>query len=116
MNYQKYADKAYSKIKQYGSAIIITHSEDDKVYNPATDEYESTGSTVLGVAIQRNYNQRDIEGTNIKIGDIQFMASLSGEVFPNDTIEFEGKNYTVINAQPMNVNGKVNIFWIIQAR
>lgn len=115
MNYTPYADKAYTKIKKYGSAIMITHSG-EKVYNPETNEYEDTGSTVCGVAIQRNYSQRDIDGTNIRIGDINFMASLDGKVFSNDTIEFEGNTYTLIRAIPLNPNGKTDIFWDIQAR
>lgn len=115
MNYQKYADKAYTKLKQYGSSIIITRSGETE-YNPATDEYENKGEIISGVAIQRNYNQRDIDGTNIRIGDINFMASLDGKPQSNDVIEFEGNNYTVVHADPMNVNGKTDIFWTIQAR
>ena len=115
MNYVPYADKAYTKIKKYGSAIMITHSG-EKVYNPETDEYEDTGSTVTGVAIQRQYNQRDIDGTNIRIGDINFMASLNGKPYSNDEIEFEGNQYTVVLATPLSPDGKTDIFWNIQAR
>jgi hypothetical protein len=115
MNYQKYANKAYDKIKRYGSAIIISHSG-NKEYNRETDEYEEVVNSVLGVAIQRNYNQRDIDGTNIRIGDINFMASLNGKVYSNDVIEFEGNTYTVIRAIPLNPDGKTDIFWNIQAR
>lgn len=115
MNYTPYADKAYTKIKKYGSTITVTHSG-SKVYNPETDEYEDTGSTVVGVAIQRNYSQRDIDGTNIRIGDINFMASLNGKPYSNDEIEFEGNKYTVVLAIPLNPNGKTDIFWNIQAR
>ena len=110
MNYVPYADKTYTKLKKYGSAIMITHSG-SKVYNPETDEYEDTGSTVVGVAIQRNYSQRDIDGTNIRI-----MASLNGKPYSNDVIEFEGNQYTVVLAIPLNPNGKTDIFWNIQAR
>ena len=115
MNYTPYANKAYTKIKKYGSAIMITHSG-ESVYNPETNEYEDTGSTVVGVAIQRNYSQKDIDGTNIRIGDINFMASLNGKPYSNDVIEFEGNQYTVVRAIPLNPNGKTDIFWDIQAR
>lgn len=115
MNYQKYADKAYNKIKKYGSAIMITHSG-SREYNPATNQYEETGTTVTGVAIQRNYQQRDIDGTNIRQGDIQFMASLNGKPYTNDKIEFEGKEYTVINISALAPDGKTDIFYTIQAR
>ena len=115
MNYTPYANKAYTKIKKYGSVILITHSG-DSVYNPETDEYEETSSTVVGVAIQRKYSQKDIDGTNIRIGDINFMASLNGKPYSNDVIDFGGNQYTVVIAQPMNVDGNTDIFWDIQAR
>ena len=115
MNYTPYADKTYTKLKKYGSTITVTHSG-SKVYNPDTDEYTDTGSTVVGVAIQRNYSQRDIDGTNIRIGDVNFMASLNGKPYSNDEIEFEGNKYTVVLAIPLNPNGKTDIFWNIQAR
>ena len=115
MNYTPYANKAYTKIKKYGSAIMITHSG-DSVYNPETDEYEDTGSTVVGVAIQRQYRQKDIDGTNIRMGDINFMASLNGKPFSNDKVEFEGNTYVVVSATPLDPNGKTDIFWTIQAR
>ena len=115
MNYVPYADKAYTKIKKYGSTITVTHSG-SKVYNPETDEYEDTGSTVVGVAIQRNYSQKDIDGTNIRIGDINFMASLNGKPYSNDVIEFKGNQYTVVRAIPLNPDGTTDIFWNIQAR
>ena len=115
MNYTPYADKAYTKIKKHGSTITVTHSG-SKVYNPDTDEYTDTGSTVVGVAIQRNYSQKDIDGTNIRIGDVNFMASLNGKPYSNDEIEFEGNKYTVVLAIPLNPNGKTDIFWDIQAR
>lgn len=115
MNYQKYADKAYSKIKKYGSAIMITHSGKAE-YDEATDTYVDTGTTVTGVAIQRQYNQRDVDGTNIRTGDINFMASLNGKPFSNDVIEYEGQKYTVVSAMPLSPNGQTDIFWTIQAR
>ena len=115
MNYAPYADKAFAKIKQYGSAIMITHSG-KKEYDPATDSYIDNGTTVLGVAIQRNYQLRDIDGTNIKVGDVQFMASLHGKPFVNDEIIFESKKYTVVNVTALAPDGKTDIFYTIQAR
>lgn len=115
MNYQKYADKAFAKIKQYGSSIQIVHSG-KKTYNAETNSYSDSGTTYTGVAIQRNYQQKDIDGTNIKMGDIQFMASLNGKPQSNDVIEFEGNNYTVINVSVLAPDGKTDIFYMIQAR
>ena len=115
MNYQKYADKAYTKIKQYGSPITIKHSG-KREYNPATNTYTDGGTEITGFAILRNYNQYNIDGTNIRIGDVQFMASLNGLPKSNDSITFGNKNYTVVNVDVMNPDGNTDIFYIIQAR
>ena len=115
MNYTPYADKAYTKLKQYGSVIMITHSG-KKMYDEQTNTYVDEGTTITGVAIQRNYRQKDIDGTNIRMGDVQFMASLNGRPQSNDKITFGNRNYTVINVDPMNVDGSVDIFVNIQAR
>lgn len=115
MNYQKYADKAYTKIKQFGSSIIVTRAGNKK-YNPATNEYDETKVQIFGVALQRNYDQKNIDGTTIKVGDIMFMCSLNGKPQSNDEIFFEGRNYTVINVTPLSPDGKTNIFYTIQAR
>lgn len=115
MNYQKYADKAYEKIKKYGSAIIIRHSG-QKEYNKQTNTYTDNGTSVTGVALQRNYAQKDIDGTNIRMGDVQFMASLNDRPLSNDDIEFEGKHYKVINVSVLAPDGKTDIFYTLQAR
>ncbi|MCR5699657.1 MAG: hypothetical protein K6G52_08450 [Treponemataceae bacterium] len=114
-DYQKYADKARSKLKTYGSPIIINRIEQSQ-YNDETDEYEETTVEITGYAIQRNFDQRNIDGTNIKFGDVLFMASVNGEPKSNDTVKFQGNDYTVIDVKAMNPNGKTAIFYNIQAR
>ncbi len=115
MNYQKYADKAYTKIKQYGSPITVKRAG-KKEYNTATNTYTDSGEEYTGFAIQRNFNQHNIDGTNIKFGDVLFMASLNGEPMSNDTVTFGGKSYTVVSVQTMNPDGNTDIFYNIQAR
>ena len=116
MNYEKYYKKAYDKVKNYGSSIIITRQSGDPEYNPETDEYEETTVTITGVALQLNYKQSDIDGTNVKYGDVKFMAVLNGRPETNDSVEFEGKTYVIINPSPLNLNGKTDIYCMIQAR
>lgn len=115
MNYQKYADKTFSKLKQKGSPITIKRSG-KKVYDETTNTYIDNGEEFSGVAIQRNFNQKNIDGTNIKFGDVLFMAQLSKRPQSNDIVTFGGRTYTVINVDPMNVDGNVDIFVNIQAR
>ena len=115
MNYQKYADKAFDKLSKYGSAIKIQQAG-KKVYDKTTGTYTDTGETFTGVAIQRRFDQKNIDGTNIKFGDVLFMAQLPKRPQTNDSVVFGGKTYTVINVEPMNVDGSVDIFVNIQAR
>lgn len=113
--YQKYADKALEKLKKYGSVITIKRAG-KKVYDKQTNTYIDTGEEFSGVAIQRNFNQRNIDGVNIRFGDVLFMAQLPQRPQSNDTVTFAGRKYTVINVEPMNVDGSIDIFVNIQAR
>ena len=115
MNYQKYAGKALDKLKKYGAPIKITRSG-KKVYDPETNKYTDSGEEFSGFAIQHNFDQKNIDGTNIKFGDVLFMAQLGKRPQSNDTVTFGGREYTVVNAVPMNVDGSVDIFVNIQAR
>ena len=115
MNYQKYADKAYAKIKQYGSPITVKRAG-KKVYDKETDTYTDNGEEYTGYALQRSFDQKNIDGTNIKFGDVLFMAVLSGLPKSNDKITYGSKSYTVINVDILSPNGVTDIFYNIQAR
>ncbi|SEP80163.1 hypothetical protein SAMN04487977_101468 [Treponema bryantii] len=115
MDYTKYANKAYSKLDKYGSAIKIKRSG-NKIYDKTTNTYTDGGEEFSGVAIQRSFSIKDIDGTNVKYGDALFMAQLPKRPVTNDTVNFGGRNYTVLNADPMNVDGSVDIFVMIHAR
>jgi len=119
MDYQKYAKKVFSKLQKYGNAepTNITIIRSGKiVYDPKTNTRTNTGEEFSGVAIQRNFNQRNIDGVNIKFGDILLMAQLPKRPQSNDTVCFSGRKYTVVNVEPLNVDGSVDIFVNIQAR
>lgn len=115
MNYKPYADKANGKLAKYGATIEV-HRAGKQVYNPETNSYTNSGETFSGKAVQMLYDQRDIDGTNIKKGDVKFLAQLPKRPQSNDTVTFGGKTYTVINADPLNPDGTVDIIVYIQAR
>ena len=116
MNYTKYQSKAFAKVQKYGSPFTVKKA-DKKVYDKDTGTYSDTGETDTGVALQFTFDQKDIDGTNIKFADVKFMAVLkSGNPQSNDTVTFEGKSYTIINARPLNLNGQTDIYYTIQAR
>lgn len=115
MNYQKYANKVFAKLKEKGSPITVKRSG-KKTYDPKTNKTTDNGVEFKGYACQFSFDQKDIDGTNIRFEDVRFMAALDGRPQSNDTVTFEGKTYTVINARPFNVNGKTDIYYTIQAR
>ena len=115
MNYQPYADKANVKLAKYGATIEV-HRAGKREYNKQTNTYTDSGETFSGKAVQMLYDQRDIDGTNIKKGDIKFLAQLPKRPLSNDTVTFGGKTFTVINSEPLNPDGSVDIIVYIQAR
>lgn len=114
MNYQKYAIKAFDKLKEKGGVIKIKRS--NKKYDKKTNTYTGTDEEFGGYAVRLNFNLKNIDGTNIKFGDSLFMASLEKRPQQNDTVEFKGKTYTIQNVEPCNPNGETDIFYNIQAR
>lgn len=115
MTYSKYAGKAYSKIKQYGSPVKITRSGSG-VYNSATNSYEGDRNDVNGYALQSSFDQNNIDGTNVRIGDIILLAALDGVPKSNDTVVFCGKSYTAVSIDVLSPDGKTDIYYRIQAR
>lgn len=115
MNYDKYQTKAYTKIKQYGSVIKIIRSNGN-VYNPKTNEYVKNEETISGYALQSSFKQNNIDGTNIRIGDVCFLAVLDSVPKTNDSVIFCDKTYTVINIDVLSPDGTTNIYYRIQAR
>lgn len=115
MNYSKYANKAYTKIKQYGSPIKITRSG-GKIYNQITNTYENNGKEINGFALLSSFDQKNIDGTNIQFGDVLFFSSLDDTPKSNDTVLYNGKSYTVVNVDVFAPDGKTDIFYNIQAR
>lgn len=115
MNYSKYQTKAYAKIKQYGSVIKVIRSGGN-VYNPKTNEYVKNEETISGYALQSSFKQNNIDGTNIRIGDVYFLAVLDGVPKTNDSVIFGDKSYTVVNVDILSPDGNTNIYYRLQAR
>lgn len=115
MNYTKYAEKSFSKIKQYGAPIKIIRSG-EKNYNSATNTYEDNGKEISGYALQSSFTQKNIDGTNIRFGDVLFFAVFDETPKSNDEIIFNEKSYTIINVDKCSPDGRTDIFYSLQAR
>ena len=115
IDYGKYSKKAREKISQYGSVCEIRNSG-KKVYNKELNTYEDTSESIKGYALQQKIDLANIDGTNIKFGDILLMCVFDERPNPNGTITFGGHTYTIINIESVNPNGMTDIYFKVHAR
>lgn len=90
--------------------------------NPDTGATTDVVTNYQGSGLRETYEQRDIDGTNIKVGDVKFIVSplqLNGSDMPQgapqDKVAFDGKTYTVVQVNPWNYAG-LAVGFEIQAR
>ena len=113
--YDKYAKKAAAKIKQYGSPITVKRSG-KRVYDKATNTYTDMGEEFKGYALESHFDQKNVDGTNIRFGDILLMCSLDETPMSNDTVTYGSRSYTVVNVEPLSPDGNVVVYYKVQAR
>lgn len=81
-----------------------------------------TVTSHLGSAFRDTYDQKDIDGTRIKQGDVKLLVSpekIDGSELPapttQDQVIFDGKTYTLIAVVPWNYAG-LDVGYEVQAR
>lgn len=115
MNYKEYAEKAYSKIRQYGSPVKVLCAGERK-YNPKTNSYDDESKIFTGYGLQSSFNLSNVDGTNIRIGDVLITCVLDGVPKTNDVIILQENKYTIVNVNCFSPDGKTSIYFKIQAR
>lgn len=115
MSYERHAAVAAERLRQYGAPMTVARSGGG-AYNPDTNKYEGGGETVSGFALQSGFEQRNIDGTNVRFGDALFLAALDGEPRTNDTVSFGGRSYTVVSVEALSPDGAAAVYYKIQAR
>lgn len=113
--YSRYAEKAYEKIRMYGSPVTLMRSG-GRTYDKETNSYVCAGDGVAGYAVQSGFDQRNVDGTNIRLGDIMLTAVLGEAPRSNDTVAFGGRTYTVVDVSSLSPDGKTDIYYRIHAR
>ena len=90
--------------------------------DPDTGGSSTVVTSFLGSGLRETYEQKDIDGSLIKIGDMKFLVSpvqLAGTDMPQpatqDKVLFDGKQYTVIQVNPWNYAG-LAVGFEVQAR
>jgi len=115
MNYEAIQKKALAKIKQYGKAITLTRITEGE-YVPEDNSYSETKTIIDGVALQGSFSLQNVDGTNIRFGDVRFMAVLSDVPAVDDEIIFGSNFYHVVNISKLSPDGATDIYYEIQAR
>ncbi|MHA6234285.1 hypothetical protein [Pseudomonas fluorescens group sp. PF-69] len=100
------------------SLLRVTTGE----YDPGSGTTPVTTDQYDGSGFRENYNQRDIDGSRIKQGDVKILISpllLDGTDTPQpisqDKILFDGDTYTVQNVDPWDYAG-LAVGFSVQAR
>lgn len=90
--------------------------------DPDTGGSSTVVTSFLGSGLRETYEQKDIDGSLIKIGDVKLLVSpvqLAGPDMPQpatqDKVLFDGKLYTVIQVNPWNYAG-LAVGFEVQAR
>lgn len=122
MDYAGFRQTSYDQIKDKGAAITITRPEHGGTESPITGT--SSGATAEAdystYALITDYKDREIDGTNIKIGDKLFVSpALNLDIVPVATDQItEGSNsWKIINVKTIAPGGSGNeVLYKIQCR
>lgn len=115
MNYSKYRNTAKSKLGKYGADCVVVRTSDEK-YNPETNEYERQSEEIKGKCLVTSFDASDVDGTNVKAGDVRIMAVLDKEPETGDFITVGTRTYSVVSWSEQNPNSDTAIFYTIQGR
>lgn len=116
MNYSKYSKLTKDKLTKYGGKCFVIRKGTNEVYNPITDEYESTKIVIEGVGLLGSFENNEINGSSVLGGDVKIMCTLNDKPKVADVIQFGKKNYTIVNISEVNPDGNCVIYYDIQAR
>lgn len=104
-----------------GAELTLTKTEKGP-RDPDTGGSPTVVTSFLGSGLRETYEQKDIDGSLIKIGDVKLLVSpvqLAGPDMPQpatqDKVLFDGKLYTVIQVNPWNYAG-LAVGFEVQAR
>lgn len=115
MNYSVYKDKATAKIKQYGSPCYVLRTFGEQ-YDEESDSYIGEEVKINGFALLSSFNTRDVDGTNIKLGDVNIMCVLDSKPQVEEKLVIGDTEYTIVNISECNPDGNCVIYYRVQGR
>ncbi|WP_430434259.1 hypothetical protein [Methyloversatilis sp.] len=108
-DYARPAATAQRLLERFGRAVTLTRTTHG-AYDSATGA-PGTGTTVThaGTAALLEYQQRDIDGTHIRVGDLRAYIAPDIEITPQtgDTLTIGGEMWSVIASRPLAPAGVV---------
>lgn len=114
-NYAEMQTIAAELITEFGQAGTVTRIAPPDPVNGG-DPVETAYPAVM---VQMAYDQRYVDGTTIRAGDVQiYISSVGLPIKPSvgDTVLCGGVEYLVMNADPNNFDGQTNVVHIVQGR
>lgn len=97
---------------RYGQAITLTRATPG-AYNVATGATAAgTTTQYVGTGVLFDYAQRDIDGTNVRIGDQLAYLAVDDLVAPatGDTVTVGAKTYNVVRGEQLNPAGTAVLY------
>lgn len=104
-------------IEEFGAAAVLKRSVAGD-YDPRFGDVDDNGLQVFNtVAVRVEYELSDVDGTQIRAGDVKLLVTPDLATTPQsgDTIEFAGDTYTVVVSTPLSPAGVV-VLHQVQAR
>lgn len=111
-DYQNTKETAYRLINRFGQELDFTR-ETGESYDPVSGTVTSTTETYSADAVWLNYRNEEIDDTIVLQGDARVLVAASVEV--DDRVTFEGQEWRVVTARPLNPAG-VEIYTEAQVR
>jgi hypothetical protein len=109
---QAVADELISEFGQTGTVTRITAPDPITGGDGTEDDYDAT-------LVPMAYSAREIDGTVIKVGDVQIYISAIGlAITPTvgDLVSVNGATYRIERADPNRYDGATDVVHIVQGR
>jgi hypothetical protein len=101
-DYSRSKDTAYRLINRFGQELTFTR-EVGEAYDPSTGTVSTTTESYSADAVWLNYRNDEIDDSIVLQGDARVLVAASVEV--DDRVTFEGDEWRVVIARPLNPAG-----------
>lgn len=109
---QATAERLIAKYGQAGTVTRLGPPDPVEGGDPVETDYPAK-------LVPMQYEAKEIDGTVILAGDAKIYISSVGlavEPKPGDIVSASGKTYRIVNGDPNNYDGVINVVFIVQGR